>query len=80
LALVTAAATLIDLVWPRDATNPVWKLDIRVSYWLVGIPLVLGLIYYPLRVHRRLMAEEPTHRLVNLGEPALPDDILSPTS
>jgi amino acid transporter len=80
LALVTAAATLIDLVWPRDATNPVWKLDIRVSYWLVGIPLVLGLIYYPLRVHRRLMAEEQTHRLVNLGEPALPDDILSPTS
>ena len=37
-ALVLAAATLVDLVWPRVATNPVWKLDIRVSDRLIGIP------------------------------------------
>ena len=35
-------ATLLNLLWPRDSTNPVFKLDIRVAYWLVGIPLVVG--------------------------------------
>ena len=51
MALVAAIATLVDLVWARDATNPVWKLDIRVSYWLIGMPLVIGIVYYGLRVH-----------------------------
>jgi amino acid transporter len=52
--LICAALTLLNLAWTRDTTNPVWKLDIRVTYWLVGIPLVAGLIYYPLVQHRRL--------------------------
>ena len=52
--LVCAALTLLNLAWGRDTTNPVWKLDIRVTYWLVGIPLVIGLVYYPLVQHRRL--------------------------
>ncbi|HUA41081.1 MAG TPA: APC family permease [Streptosporangiaceae bacterium] len=54
LALAAAVLTLIDLVWPRVSTNPVWKLNIRVSYWLVGIPLVIGMAYYAARVHGRL--------------------------
>ena len=57
--LVCAGATLLNLAWARDTTNPVWKLDIRVVYWLVGIPLVIGLIYYPLHQHRRLGEEDP---------------------
>jgi amino acid transporter len=52
--LVCAALTLLNLAWGRDTTNPVWKLDIRVTYWLIGIPLVIGLVYYPLKQHRRL--------------------------
>jgi amino acid transporter len=56
--LVCAGATLLNLAWGRDTTNPVWKLDIRVTYWLVGIPLVIGLVYYPLHQHRKLGVEE----------------------
>lgn len=67
LALLAAAATLVDLVWPRAATNPVWKLDIRVSYWLVGIPLVIGIAYYAARVHGRLA------RSSDLAASGLPD-------
>jgi amino acid transporter len=58
--LVCAALTLLNLAWGRDTTNPVWKLDIRVTYWLVGIPLVIGLVYYPLVQHRRLAAAPVT--------------------
>jgi len=58
-AVVCAAASLVDLMWPRDATNPVWKLDIRVAYWLVGIPLAIGLVYYLGWLHRRLGDERP---------------------
>jgi hypothetical protein len=76
-ALVAAAATLVNLVWPRAATNPVWKLDIRVSYWLVGIPLVVGLIYYPLRMHRRLQSVEGTSVSPILEDPALPDELIA---
>jgi amino acid transporter len=53
-AVVCSAATLVDLVWPRAITNPVWKLDIRVFYWLVGIPLIIGVVYYFGWVHNRL--------------------------
>jgi amino acid transporter len=56
--LLCAGATLLNLVWGRDTTNPVWKLDIRVTYWLVGIPLLIGLVYYPLHQHRKLGGEE----------------------
>jgi amino acid transporter len=57
-ALACAAGTLLDLFWPRATTNPIWKLDIRVAYWLVGIPLAIGTIYYAGWMHRRL-AEAP---------------------
>jgi amino acid transporter len=64
--LVCAALTLLNLVWARDSTNPTWKLDIRVTYWLIGIPLVIGLAYYALRQHRRL-DEQPEPAVVELG-------------
>jgi hypothetical protein len=57
LAFVGAFLTLLNLLWPRDSTNPVFKLEIRVSYWLIGIPLVIGIVYYALWQHRALAAE-----------------------
>jgi amino acid transporter len=60
-AVVCAAATLLDLFWPRATTNPIWKLDIRVAYWLVGVPLLIGIVYYVGWMHRRLAdAPEPS--------------------
>ncbi len=76
-ALVLAAATLVDLVWPRVATNPVWKLDIRVSYWLIGIPLVIGLVYYPLRMHARLAGTRSATVIDGLTDPAVPDELVA---
>jgi amino acid transporter len=58
LAFIGALLTEINLLWPRDSTNPVFKLDIRVSYWLIGIPLVVGIVYYALWQHRELASEE----------------------
>ena len=61
LALVGAGLTCLNLLWPRDSTNPVFKMDIRVAYWLVGIPLVIGIVYYVFFQHRQLAQpiEEP---------------------
>jgi amino acid transporter len=61
LALVGAGLTCLNLLWPRDSTNPVFKADIRVAYWLVGIPLIVGIVYYVFFQHRQLAQpiEEP---------------------
>jgi amino acid transporter len=61
LAAVGAGLTCVNLLWPRDSTNPVFKLDIRVAYWLVGIPLAVGIVYYVFWQHRQLAQpiEEP---------------------
>jgi amino acid transporter len=48
-ALMVAAAVATDLLWPRDATNPVWHLGIRSAYWMAGIPALLGLVMWVLR-------------------------------
>ena len=45
-AFVTSLLVAVTLFWPRDTTNPVWHLGIRAAYWLVGIPLIIGAIYY----------------------------------
>jgi amino acid transporter len=61
LALIGAGLTCLNLLWPRDSTNPVFKADIRVAYWLVGIPLAVGIVYYVFFQHRQLAQpiEEP---------------------
>jgi amino acid transporter len=66
LAVVGAGLTCINLLWPRDSTNPVFKLDVRVAYWLVGIPLVIGIVYYVFWQHRQLAEpfEEPAEDAV----------------
>lgn len=49
VALAVAAAIAVDLLWPRDATNPVWHLGIRSAYWMAGIPLLLGVVMWVFR-------------------------------
>ena len=46
---------MINLLWPRDLTNPSFH-GIRVAIWLIGIPLVVGAVYYVAAQHRRLGA------------------------
>jgi amino acid transporter len=53
-ALFAAGAILVDLLWPRATTNPDWKLGIPVAYWIVGVPLVVGFVYYVAFQHRRI--------------------------
>lgn len=51
VALVLGVLSLVTLLWPRDATNPeLW--GARASYWLIGIPLVLGAVFYFTRRRR----------------------------
>jgi amino acid transporter len=69
VALLTAVGTLVDLVWARDTTNPVWKLDIRVSYWLIGVPLLIGIVYYVVRLHARLGEARDEPALEHLADP-----------
>jgi amino acid transporter len=48
---------MINLMWPRDATNPD-KGGVPVAWWLIGVPLILGLIYYVTIVAPRLRRGE----------------------
>jgi hypothetical protein len=48
-ALAVAVAIAVDLLWPRDATNPVWHLGIRSAYWMAGIPFLLGVVMWVFR-------------------------------
>ena len=48
---------MVDLLWPRPATNPAFH-GLRVSVWLIGVPLVIGIIYYAAFQHRRLAIQE----------------------
>jgi amino acid transporter len=77
VALVATTATLVNLVWPRTVTNPVWKLNIRVSYWLIGIPLVIGIVYYALVMHRRLGSQDDAVGLEATSDPATPEELLA---
>jgi amino acid transporter len=57
-AFLSAAGALTVLLWPADSTNPVVG-GVRASYWLVGLPLIVGSIYYFIaRPDRRDVAEE----------------------
>lgn len=77
-ALAVAAAIALDLLWPRDATNPVWHLGIRSAYWMVGIPILLGLVLWSFRPKAVREELRPDSLDVELGsahgrEPAVAD-------
>ena len=48
---------MINLMWPREATNPN-KGGVPVAWWLIGVPLVLGIVYYLTTVAPRLRRGE----------------------
>ena len=65
VALALGAASLLTLAWPRDDTNPeVWGM--RAAYWLIGVPIVLGVIVYLARGGQRAVASE--EELLRLSE------------
>ncbi len=51
-AIAWSALMMLDLLWPRDLTNPIWH-GTRVSVWLIGVPLIVGALYYVLFQHRQ---------------------------
>jgi amino acid transporter len=46
LAILFSGGFLALLLSKTELTNPPWKLGIPVAYWLIGVPLVVGVIYY----------------------------------
>jgi amino acid transporter len=54
------AAMVVNLMWPRQATNPD-KFGLPVAWWLLGLPGVIGLVYYLAAVVRRTRTND--HRL-----------------
>lgn len=46
VALIIALLFFYLLASKTDSTNPPWKLGIPVIYWLAGLPLLVGVVYY----------------------------------
>jgi amino acid transporter len=55
-AALVASAVVVDLFWPRNTTNPTWH-GVRVAYWIIGLPVAIGVLYYAFYQHRRLAPE-----------------------
>jgi amino acid transporter len=53
LAIAFTGVMMVNLLWPRDATNPE-KWGLPVAWWLLGIPIVVGLAYFAAIVKTRL--------------------------
>jgi amino acid transporter len=45
VAVLFAGAIMINGLWPRAATNPD-KWGLPVAWWLLGVPLIIGAIYF----------------------------------
>jgi amino acid transporter len=71
VALAVAVAIGTDLLWPRDSTNPAWHLGIRAAYWMVGIPLLLGLVLVVLRPKAATQPADPVDSLERHPEEGL---------
>lgn len=53
VAVAFSAAMMINLLWRRDTSNPE-KWGLPVAWWLLGAPLILGLVYFLGAVKSRL--------------------------
>jgi amino acid transporter len=62
IAVLFTGAVMVNLMWPRDATNPS-EFGIPVAWILAGAPALLGLAYYVTLLHKRL------HSLPTLERP-----------
>jgi amino acid transporter len=56
VAVLFTAAMMVNLMWPREATNP-HKSGLPVAWWLLGIPLIVGIGYYLAVIAPRLRRE-----------------------
>jgi amino acid transporter len=52
-----SGAMVINLMWPRPATNPD-KFGLPVAWWLLGLPVVIGGLYYAASIVRRVRSDE----------------------
>jgi amino acid transporter len=69
VAVVFTAAMMVNLMWPRAATNPHWA-GLPVAWWLLGAPLIVGIGYYLAVVApklRRARSERPQLHALNNG-------------
>ena len=57
LALMGATAIMVNLVWFRSTTDPVWHFGIPVAFWLIGLPVLGGGVYYLLHQRGRSQTE-----------------------
>jgi amino acid transporter len=64
LAVLGAGASLVDLMWPRAATNPNYNQitghdsssvfsHVAMAWYIVGVPVLIGAVYYAVQ-HRRI--------------------------
>jgi amino acid transporter len=52
-AVIFTGAMMINLLWRRDTTNPD-KWGLPVAWWLLGVPVVVGVVYFYTSVRSRL--------------------------
>lgn len=64
LAVLGAGGSLVELMWPRAATNPTYNQitgrdsssifsHIAMAWYIVGVPVIIGVVYYAIH-HRRI--------------------------
>lgn len=58
VAVIAAGAALVALQWPSDLTNPVFA-GLRVSYWLLLIPVAIGIVPFVWWLRRRRIVGDP---------------------
>jgi amino acid transporter len=71
VALVYTTAMVLDLMWPRPATNPD-KFGLPVAWWLLGGPLVVGAIYFFAVIARTRPSEIPTTHALPSTQQVIP--------
>lgn len=68
-SVIYSGLMMVNLMWPRAATNPD-KFGLPVAWWLLGLPAVVGLIYYLVSIRGKVRGDH-AHVLPVAG-PGLP--------
>lgn len=58
IAVLFSGTMMVNLLWRRAATNPD-KWGLPVAWWLLGVPAVLGVVYYAAVVRRKASVSHP---------------------
>lgn len=67
VAVLFSGAMMVNLLWPRAATNPD-KWGLPVAWWLLGVPAVLGAVYFATSVRNKVPRAESEGGRVALGK------------